>query len=342
MVKKLSYFFLVLLFSFFLVPVQATNRDYIQIVGSSTIYPFATVVAERFGQTTRYKTPKIESTGSGGGFKLFCAGVGVGHPDITNASRAIKKSEAANCKKHGIEPIEFIIGYDGIVLANANNAPVFNFTRRDIYLALAKEVPNPDGSETFIPNPYTNWDEVNEKLPHKNIEVLGPPPTSGTRDAFVELAMEEGADTFDWVAALKKSNKKLFKAATHGIREDGHYIEAGENDNLIVQKLVSNHAALGIFGFSYLDQNSDLIKGSLVGSIPPEFETIATGLYVLSRPLFFYVKKQHLGSIPGMDEYIKAFISDNAIGPDGYLLDRGLIYLPDKFRLLNRNKLRDL
>ncbi len=304
-------------------------RDYIYIVGSSTVYPFATVVAEQFGKTTKYKTPKIESTGSGGGLKLFSAGVGAQHPDITNASRAIKKSEFERCRKNGVKGvIEIKIGYDGIVLTNAKKAQTFKVSRRDIFLALAKEVPNPDGSESVITNPYKTWKDVNPNLPAVTIKVLGPPPTSGTRDAFAELAMQDGAKTFSWLKALKSSDKKKFKAIAHTVREDGAYIESGENDNLIVRKLEADHTALGVFGFSYLDQNSDKIKGAYVDGVQPTFENISSGKYPLSRPLFFYVKKQHVRVIPGIRGYRAEFTSEKAWGEDGYLSERGLIPMP--------------
>jgi phosphate transport system substrate-binding protein len=304
-------------------------RDYIYIVGSSTVYPFATVVAEQFGKTTKYKTPKIESTGSGGGLKLFSAGVGAQHPDITNASRAIKKSEFERCRKNGVKGVvEIKIGYDGIVLTNAKKAQTFKVSRRDIFLALAKEVPNPDGSESVITNPYKTWKDVNPNLPAVTIKVLGPPPTSGTRDAFAELAMQDGAKTFSWLKALKSSDKKKFKAIAHTVREDGAYIESGENDNLIVRKLEADHTALGVFGFSYLDQNSDKIKGAYVDGVQPTFENISSGKYPLSRPVFFYVKKQHVRVIPGIRGYLAEFTSEKAWGEDGYLSERGLIPMP--------------
>ncbi|KZZ40370.1 phosphate ABC transporter substrate-binding protein, partial [Thalassolituus sp. HI0120] len=239
------------------------ERDYISIVGSSTVYPFSTVVAERFGKSTDFRTPKVESTGSGGGLKLFCSGVGDATPDITNASRAIKGSEIKLCAKNGVTDIvEVKVGYDGIVLANTKAADRMELTRKDIFLALAKNVPNPDGSETLVENPYKTWKDVNPALPNRKIEVLGPPPTSGTRDAFVELAMEGGCKKVPFIKAIKKQDKKKFKAICHGMREDGSYVEAGENDNLIVQKLVANPKALGIFGFSFLEQNSDKVQGS--------------------------------------------------------------------------------
>jgi phosphate transport system substrate-binding protein len=308
----------------------ASARDYISVVGSSTVYPFATVVAEQFGKTTRFKTPKIESTGSGGGLKLFCAGVGVEHPDITNASRRIKQSEFEDCQKNGVAAIvEVKIGYDGIAVANAKEAPHLDLTRKELFLALAKEVPDPKGGEKLVPNPYETWSEIDPALPDAKIEVLGPPPTSGTRDAFVELVMEEGCDQFDLIKAMKKTDKSKHKAVCQSVREDGAYIEAGENDNLIVQKLVANHDALGIFGFSFLDQNLDKVQGSKIEGKVPTFESIADGSYPVSRPLFFYVKKAHAGTIPGIEEYVAEFVSDKASGEYGYLADRGLIPLPE-------------
>jgi phosphate transport system substrate-binding protein len=318
-------------------------RDYISIVGSSTVYPFATVVAEQFGKTTRYKTPKIESTGSGGGLKLFCAGVGVEHPDITNASRRIKQSEIDKCSKNGVtEIVEVKVGYDGITIANSKKARPMQLTRKDLFLALAKNVPDPNGGERVVPNPYRTWKDVNPSLPNIRIEVLGPPPTSGTRDAFVELVMEKGAKSYPWI---KAKDKKAFRAIAHAIREDGAYVEAGENDNLIVQKLAANPNALGIFGFSFLDQNTDKIQGSFVDGVQPRFEAIASGEYPVSRPLFFYVKKAHIGVIPGMEGYLNEFTSEKAWGPEGYLADKGLIPMPDAERMKYRadvSKLRVL
>jgi phosphate transport system substrate-binding protein len=312
----------------------ASGRDYISIVGSSTVYPFATVVAEQFGKSTAYKTPKIESTGSGGGLKLFCAGVGVEHPDITNSSRRIKQSEYEQCQQNGVkEIVEVKIGYDGIVLANSKKVAPMKLTRKDIFLALARKVPDPAGGEKVIPNPYKTWKDVNPSLPDQTIEVLGPPPTSGTRDAFVELCMEAGANEFKWVKALSKADSKNYKAIAHTVREDGAYIEAGENDNLIVQKLEANPNAVGIFGFSFLDQNMDKIHGSYVDGVQPTFDAIADGKYPVSRPLYFYVKKAHADVIPGIREYLDEFTSDKAWGAEGYLSEKGLIPMPDTERL---------
>ncbi|MDF1763776.1 MAG: PstS family phosphate ABC transporter substrate-binding protein [Oleibacter sp.] len=307
------------------------DRDYISIVGSSTVYPFSTVVAERFGKSTSFATPKVESTGTGGGMKLFCSGVGQATPDITNASRAIKSSEIELCAKNGVTDIvEVMVGYDGIVLANSNKAPYYEMTRKDIFLALAKMVPATDGSDTLIENPYITWKDVNPAMPATKIEVMGPPPTSGTRDAFVELAMEGGCSTFPFIKAMKDSDKDKYKAVCHGLREDGAYIEAGENDNLIVQKLVANPDALGIFGYSFLEQNADKVHGTVIEGQAPTFDAISSGDYSVSRSLFFYVKKAHVGVIPGIKEYLTEFTSEKAMGEDGYLADKGMIPMTAK------------
>tara|TARA_B110000211_G_C14065929_1_gene547640 strand:+ start:1136 stop:2179 length:1044 start_codon:yes stop_codon:yes gene_type:complete len=309
------------------------QRDYISIVGSSTVYPFSTVVAERFGKSTKFATPKVESTGSGGGLKLFCSGVGSATPDITNASRAIKSSEVELCAKNGIKDIiEVTVGYDGIVLANTTTAKQISLTRREIFLALAKNIPNPDGSETLVDNPYKTWNEINPTLPTFKIEVLGPPPTSGTRDAFAELALEGGCKTFPFIKAMKKQDKKKYKAVCHAVREDGAYVEAGENDNLIVQKLVANPTALGVFGYSFLEQNSEKVQGSLIDGKLPTFDAIADGSYPVSRSLFFYVKKAHIGVIPGIEQYLAEFTSEKAMGEYGYLAEKGMIPMTDEER----------
>ncbi len=310
---------------------EASARDQIRIVGSSTVYPFAIAVAEDFGRSTSFPTPVIESTGSGGGLKLFCEGVGVGTPDVTNSSRAIKTSEIELCESNGVADIvEVKIGFDGIVMANAKSSPTYELTKEEIFLALAKNVPKDD---ELLANPYTKWSEINGDLPDVKIEVYGPPPTSGTRDAFVELVMEEACESFTVFEQLSKDDRKAFCAE---LREDGLFIEAGENDNLIVQKLEANPRSLGIFGFSFLDQNADKVHGSLIDGVAPTFEAIADGSYPVSRPLFFYVKSAHIGVIPGLAEYVDIFTSDAAVGPDGFLSDRGLIPLPDA----ERNEMR--
>ena len=342
---------------------QAASRDSVSIVGSSTVYPFATVVAERFGRSSTFKAPKIESTGSGGGLKLFCKGVGANTPDITNASRRIKKSEYDACQSNGVKDIvEVLVGYDGIAIANSTKASQFKLSRKDLYLALAKDVPGEDGK--LMANPHKTWKDVNPALPATRIEVLGPPPTSGTRDAFAELALGGGAQAIPdlktlrglkaeqvgeikaimaklgmpagvYVALAQKKGKApkgkdVFKTVAYAVREDGAYIEAGENDNLIVQKLEANPDALGIFGFSFLEENGDKVRGSSVDGVVPGFDSIASGDYPVSRPLYFYIKGAHVGKIPGIQEYAAAFTSNKAMGEDGYLPEKGLIPLSDE------------
>jgi phosphate transport system substrate-binding protein len=306
---------------------SASARDQIRIVGSSTVFPFSSAVAEEFGRSTSFKTPVVESTGSGGGLKLFCAGVGESHPDITNSSRRIKKSEVELCAKNGVKDItEVKVGYDGIVIANSKKSERVQITLGQLWLALAREVPV---NGKLVANPYKMWNEIDPSLPAKKIEVLGPPPTSGTRDAFNELALEVGAHSIEFMKTL---DKKAFGAAASAIREDGAFVEAGENDNLIVQKLDANPDAFGVFGFSFLDQNSDKLQGSIVNGTEPTFDLIADGTYPVSRSLFFYVKKAHVGVVPGIPEYLAEFTAEKAWGPEGYLADKGLIPLPDAER----------
>lgn len=324
-------------------PALAQNaRDYIYIVGSSTAFPFSTIVAERFGRASQYRTPKVEATGSGGGLKLFCDGIGADYPDIVTTSRAIKRSEMERCEQNGVlDIVEVRFGYDGIVIAHAVSATDVRMSRRDIFLALAKQVPaGADGD--LIPNPHVVWSDVNPELPDIGIEVLGPPPTSGTRDILVELAMEDGCQHFAWIAALRDSDPNGYRAICHAIREDGAYVEAGENDNLIVHKLATNPDAFGIFGFSFLDQNSEKVKGVAIGGVRPSFEAISTGDYPVARPMFFYAKKAHVGVIPGLQEFLWEFSSERAWGENGYLADRGLIPMPDDERREMAASIRDL
>ncbi len=313
------------------------GRDYITIVGSSTVYPFSTVVAEQFGKGGKFRTPKVESTGSGGGLKLFCEGVGVRFPDIANSSRRIKPTEVSQCAKNGVTDIvEVKIGYDGIVVANSKQAKPLAITLKQLWLALAKQVPEGDTAKVKV-NPYQKWSEIDPGLPNQTIEVIGPPPTSGTRDAFVELALETGCNAFASIKALKESDEPGYKAICHTIREDGKFIEAGENDNLIVQKLDANPSAFGVFGYSFLDQNSEKVQPAQVDGIMPTFETIADGSYPVSRPLYVYAKKAHITVIPGIVEYLGEFTSPRAWGPEGYLADKGMIPMPDEERTQFRN-----
>lgn len=301
----------------------AVARDQIRIVGSSTVFPFSTSVAEQFGKTTGFSTPVVESTGSGGGLKLFCSGVGADTPDIANASRRIKASEFNDCNANGVtEIVELVIGYDGIVIANAKDAPAFELTREQLFKALAKGQGEP-----------AKWSDIDPSLPDMAIEVLGPPPSSGTRDAFEELVLQEGAKE----AGLDKEAISKLE-----IRTDGAYIDAGENDNLMVSKLVANPNALAIFGFSFLDQNSDTIKGASIEGVEPEFEAIASGDYKVSRSLYFYIKKAHVGVIPGIAEYAEEFTSEAAAGEDGYLVDKGLIPLPEEALAANEETVANM
>ena len=318
-------------------------RDQIYIVGSSTVYPFATVVAENFGKKTGMKVPKVESTGSGGGMKLFCKGLGTNHPDITNASRRVKKKEFIKCQDNAIDFVEIKAGYDGIVIANNKQGNQLNITKRQLFLALGKDIPegNKEGGK-LVPNFNKTWADVDPALPNIKIEVLGPPPTSGTRDAFNELAIEGGCKTFPELKAIKKQDKKKYKGICRAVREDGAFIEAGENDNLIVQKLTENVNAFGVFGFSFLMENPDKIQGSLVDGVAPTMENIADKSYGISRPLYFYVKLAHVDIIPGIREYVDEFIAEDTWGPGGYLEERGLIPMPDAERIKFSNDAKSM
>jgi phosphate transport system substrate-binding protein len=338
----------------------ALAREQISIVGSSTVFPFSTTVADRFGKKNKFKTPKVISTGSGGGMKLFCKGSGIDTPDITNASRRMKAREWKKCQENGVKNItEVVIGFDGIVLANARAAPTFMLTRQQIYQAVAAMVPGKDGK--LVKNPNKKWSDIDASLPDIKIEIFGPPPTSGTRDAFEEIAMGKGAQKFKWIKTLKglkegdpqiaelareynipaeflmikgkpTKGKNIFKKIACHVREDGYYIEAGENDNAIVGQLEANTKAVGVFGFSYLDQNKARIKGAQVNGEMPTFEKIASGSYPISRSLYFYVKNSHVGAVPGLKEFVAEFMSDDATGEEGYCIDKGLIPLPDDAR----------
>jgi len=309
----------------------AFARDEIRIVGSSTVYPFTTVVAEHFAKARGGKAPVVESTGTGGGLKLFCAGVGEATPDIANASRPMKKAEFELCQANGVQDIiEIKIGLDGIVLANAKNGPEISLMQEEIFLALAKEIH--DENLKFIPNPHKFWKDVDPLLPATKIEVLGPPPTSGTRDAFLELVMEKGAKGFgalrDMKDADEKNGTKDYEKVWKSIRQDGAYVEAGENDNLIVQKLAKNKDAVGIFGYSFLEENTSSIKSILIGGVEPTYENIASGKYPASRALFIYVKRAHVGVTPGIKEFLAEYVAEKTIGENGYLVAKGLIAMP--------------
>ncbi|QQZ30476.1 phosphate ABC transporter substrate-binding protein [Thiothrix subterranea] len=305
----------------------AQARDNIEIVGSSTVFPFSTAVAEQFAKKNGGAAPKVESTGTGGGMKLFCSGAGVETPDITNASRRMKKGEMETCIKNGVTDItEIKIGYDGLAIAQSKTGEPIQLSARELYLAVAKEIPMEDG--TFVPNTYNTWKDLNPNLPANEIEVIGPPPTSGTRDSFVELGIEKGCMLFKGIPELKKKDEKMFKEKCHTLREDGRFVEAGENDNLIVQKLQANPKSLGVFGYSFLEQNADSLKAVPIAGVEPTPETVMNGKYPMARSMFIYAKNNHVGQVAGLKEFLVEFASDAAMGADGYLADKGLIPLP--------------
>ena len=309
-------------------------RDQIKIVGSSTVYPFASAVAEELGAISKYPTPVVESTGSGAGMKLFCAGIEMNTPDITNASRRMKTKEFVMCEKNGVTDItEAVVGYDGIAFGQSKANGAFDISRTDLALAVAKLVPSKDG-KSLIANPYKKWSDINSKLPNREIIVYGPPKSSGTRDAFEELVMQKTFKKMSVYTDLykedKKKNKKFKKYSE--VRTDGAYVESGENDNLIVQKLTKNKSAFGVFGFSFLIENADKISGATIGGVAPTPETISDASYPVSRSLFFYIKNSHAAKVPAMKEYVALFMDEAMIGSDGILGEIGLIALPDSTR----------
>jgi len=284
-------------------------RDQIKIVGSSTVYPFSTVVAERFGKSGKFKTPVIESTGTGGGMKLFCAGIGVNTPDMSNASRKIKTKEIKLCKDNGVTEItQVIVGLDGIAFTSSVQGKQYNFTKKQLWEAMSSLGSKP-----------TKWSDIDSSLPDYKIAILTPPATSGTRDAWNSLVMKKGCPE----EILKEQGKK----ACYLLREDGPVIEVGENDTLIINKLVGEPSYFGIFGFSYYDNSKDKVQAHLIEDVKISLKSIQDGSYPISRPLYFYVKDQHIGVIPGIDKFVKEFTSKKAAGPRGYLLDLGLVPL---------------
>ena len=332
MFKKIALSVLVL-------TVCLSAREQIKIVGSSTVYPFSSAVAEELGTTTKFPTPVVESTGSGGGMKLFCAGDGMNTPDITNASRRMKVKEFKMCEKNGVNDItEAIIGFDGIAFAQSKKNNAFFVTKKQLLLAVAKEVPSKDG-KYLVKNPYKNWNEIDSSLPSREIIIYGPPKSSGTRDAFEDMVLKAQTKKMDVYTSLYKKDKVKNKAykAYKSIRTDGIYVPSGENDNLIVTKLNKNKAAFGIFGYSFLIENDDKVQGSKINGISPNPDTISSAKYPISRSLFFYIKNSHSAKIPAMSKYIDMFMSEEMIGNDGILGEIGLISLPNDKRLEIRN-----
>ncbi len=322
------------------IPVNTSAAQEIKVVGSSTVYPFAKRVAEEFSKRTGQPVPLEESTGTGEGFRRFCAGEGGTHPDITNASRRIQRSELKSCAANGVgQIVEVKIGYDGITIANAKNAPFFSLNHRQLFLALAATVPY---NGNLVPNPYKKWMEISLTLPSFDILVFGPPATSGTRDSFIRLVMEKGCSSFPEIQALRERSPEQYREICGTLRSDGRYVDSGENDDLIVEKLVANPAALGIFGYSFLDRNRERIKGSSIAGDRPDFNSIARGRYSLVRPLYIYVKKDRVVDHPELREYLEEFTNEWTIGPDGYLIEEGLIPLPKEERKQNYYIAREL
>lgn len=330
----------------------AVARDHIHIVGSSTVFPFITTVAEEFGQKTPYPTPIVEQLGTGGGLKLFCSGLGTtapfDYPDFANASRQIKPSEVNLCAQNGIRDIlEIKIGFDGIVIANAMNAPTFKLTTKQLYLALAKMVPADITVQSheriqLIANPFQRWREISPSLPNLPIKVLGPPQTSGTRDAFNTLAIEAGCRQFPAMNALADQDWPAFMRLCRNIREDQRYIEAGENDNLVVQKLRADPEMLGVLPYSFVEQNSDIVKAARVNGSVAAPQSIRSGQYPIARSMFIYTKTAHARSVPGMEAFLEELLSEEAMGQFGYLVDKGLIALPDAQRAELQDKAASL
>jgi len=303
-------------------PALGQARDTVHIVGSSTVYPFSSAVAEHFGKLGKFKTPVVESTGTGGGFKLFCSSEGVDSPDVNDASRPITDAEKAACTQAGITPVEIRVGYDGIVVAENKSAHGFDLTREQLYRAVAKTVAV---GGKLVANPYKSWSDIDPKLPKRHITVFGPAPNHGTRDAFVELVMDPACEK---VAEVKALPKDEIKKTCQTVREDGAWTDVSEDYAVIMGKLKNDKDAVGVFTFSYVDQNRDKIQASKIDGITVSLETISSGQYPISRPLFIYVKKGHVGVIPGLAEFAQEFVSEKAAGKEGYLVDKGLIPAP--------------
>ncbi|MEN8175856.1 MAG: substrate-binding domain-containing protein [Pseudomonadota bacterium] len=304
------------------------QRQYITVVGSSTAFPIVSIAAERFSRISSYKAPVLESTGTGGGIKLFCSGVGLATPDIVMASRPMKASEWERCQKADVRDLTVLkIGYDGITVANARTARRFRFTSQDLYLALAREVPDPAGGQQLVPNPYKRWSDISSLLADIPIRVLGPPPTSGTRDVLVERLLYEACDSVDFLHALRLRDELEFKRHCQALREDGAYVEAGENDARIVRKLIDDPGAIGILGYNFLDRNSDKLQGASIDGVLPRYEEIESGDYSLTRPLYLYIKRAHLKVVPGLAEFVRYVKEQGSQGEDSYLVDGGLIPL---------------
>jgi phosphate transport system substrate-binding protein len=308
--------------------VGTNPRAHVLVVGSSTAYPIIATAAERFGRTPGRATPVVESTGTGGGFKLFCAGSGLSTPDLVMASRPMKESEKQLCAGNGIVDIrEIMIGYDGVVIVNRRGAPRFSLNKRDIWLAMAKEVPQPSEPSAFMPNPYRSWHDINPDLPDVAIRIMGPPPTSGTRDILLERLLGNACRRVPIMRELSANNPQAFAERCYTLREDGAFVNAGENDGRLVRKLLNDLDAVAILGFNFLDRNRDRLQAATIDGIEPRFELIESGIYPLSRPLYLYAKPRHARIVPQLDDFIDELVAPHASGSEGYLIEHGLIPL---------------
>ena len=305
----------------------AFARDQIRIVGSGTVYPFTTTVAEAFGKASGKKTPVVEANGSGPGIKMFCSGAGDDTADFVDASRAMKKSELEDCNKNGVKEVaQLTIGYDGLALANAKGGPAMSLTKQQIFMAMAKQVPDKDGK--LVDNPYKMWSDIDPALPKVKIVILSHPATSGTRSSIEDLILKPGATSLPSLKDLSEKDAKAFDAVFKTLRTDGGFVEAGENDNAIVQKLAADPNTFALFGYSNVSLNGGKVQAAKVEGEAPSVEGVQTGKYKLSRPLFVYVKKDHMAAMPDMAAFVAEYMSAKAIGSDGYLADKGLIPLP--------------
>jgi len=318
---------------------SALARDQLSIAGSSTVLPFARIIAEELGKNPNIPTPVVESGGSSVGKKGVCDGIGTEFIDIGNASSRMKTKELKYCNKNNVKLTEIKVGYDGIVVANSKKGIQLKISKADLAKALTAKIPQADG--TWIDNPYKKWSDINPALPNLKIRVYGPPTTSGTRASYAEMVNQKGycgKDKIAKAASKARGDKKGKKC--RAMRTDGAFIEAGEQDNLIVQKLIEDPTAYGIFGFSYLDQNSDTLNGAIIDGGEPTFEAIADGDYAVSRALYFYVKHQHIGVVPGIEEYMDTWVKN--WNEDGILSDAGMIPMPKQERSKYAKAMKEL
>jgi len=319
------------------------TRDYMMIVGSTTVFPFTTKVVDHLVQSGEIRKAMVQATGSGGGLMLFCAGAGEEDVDITCSSRRMREREFDACSANGVgEIVQIWLGFDGIALTSSQKAPSMDLSFRDLYLAIARDVPDPEGGEKLVKNPYTSWKEVNPNLPDRPIRVLGPSSGSGTRTIFNRVVMEGGCDSFDWILEMRGEDPVEHRRICRSRREDDAYLLAGEEDKATVGKLVSDPDAVAILSFAVIDRYHDTVRGLAVEGVKPTYETIADATYPISRPLYLYVKKAHVGHVPGIRTFLAELTGADASGDDGYLADLGLVPLSPDARRMSAEVARDL